>query len=138
MSNNQQRINACLTEVGQAIDKSLSLNDQGICALAYESLTIVIEAPEFVDLFFLYTTLCHTGQLRHPLRTLTRCLALNHLQHETAGGCLSIDPMSDELVFCYSGETEGIHAQRLSDILNRFMLTAVNLSETIAATDDAA
>lgn len=136
MSDSPQRIAACLTELGRAIEQNLSLDEQGLCALAYENLTIVIEAPETIDLFFLYATLCHTGQLRHPLRTLKYCLALNHLQQETAGGCLSIDPMSEELVFSYTGETAGIHPQALSDILNRFMLTAVKLQEAIAESDD--
>ena len=125
----RQVIDSYLSEISAAIGKQIRLNDQGICAFTYEQLTIVIEVPETVASFFVYTTLASAAQTDNPLPLFKKAMQMNYLQQETRGGCLALDPINDEVVFSYTDRCEEVNATDFRNILENFIDTALKLHE---------
>ncbi len=133
---NRATIDSYLAEIGASVGKNIRLNDQGISAFTYEELTIVIEVPETIPSFFVYTKLGSLGQLSTTDQTVTymkKLLQLNYLQQETRGGCLSLDPMNDEVMFSYSDRVAEITSTDFRNILENFIDTALTLSKALSS-----
>ncbi|MES2663400.1 MAG: CesT family type III secretion system chaperone, partial [Pseudomonadota bacterium] len=114
-----------------SVGKSIRLNEQGISAFTYEDLTIVIEVPEAIPSFFVYTKLFAMPQSNNPKVLMTKLLQMNYLQQETRGGCIALDPMSDEVFFSYSDRVNEVNVTDFRNILENFIDTAINLVKTI-------
>ena len=106
----RETVDGYLEEISAAVGKHIRLNDQGICAFTYEHLTIVIEVPESVGSFFLYTSLISFTGVPDIEGLMEKCLRLNYLQQETRGGCLSKDPINAELMFSYTDRITEINS----------------------------
>ncbi|CAB9513985.1 U-box domain-containing protein [Seminavis robusta] len=120
-------IDSFLEEISRAVGKNIRLNDQGICAFTYEHLTIVIEVPQSVGSFFLYTEL--KTDPRKRAQVLQKAMALNYLQQETRGGCMGWDKVNDELMFSYSDRVNEINATDFRNILENYIDTALSTSK---------
>lgn len=129
----------------------LRLNEDGCCAFRYESITVVLDVPATVGVFCLYTkhlvdldkhdndnghngTSAATVDPRHRNDLLCRrALALNFLQGDTRGGCLSIrsKETGDEIMFSYTDRVPEVSARDFSNILLNFVETSVVLREKL-------
>ena len=127
MSENRKTIDSYLAEISGAVGKNIRLNDQGICAFTYEHLTIVIEVPESVGSFFVYSSLISTNQFEDEVVLYKKALQLNYLQQETRGGCLSIDPVNDEVMFSYTDRIAEVNSTDFRNILENFIETSLNM-----------
>lgn len=127
MSEYRKTVDSFLAEISAAVGKNIRLNDQGICAFTYEQLTIVIEVPESVGSFFIYTSLSNLNQANNPSGLMEKCLRLNYLQQETRGGCLSLDPINNEVMFSYTDRVTEINSTDFRNILENFIDTSLNL-----------
>jgi len=119
-------VDGFLEEISTAVGKQIRLNDQGICAFTYEALTIVIEVPETVGSFFIYSQLEFDQSKR--MEMLQKAMELNYLQQETRGGCLSCEKSNGDLFFSYSDRVAEINATDFRNILENFIDTAISLS----------
>jgi hypothetical protein len=137
-SENRKIIDSFLAEIGSAVGKNIRLNENGISAFTYDHLTFVIEVPENVSSFFIYTTLMALTQCNHAENAMKKILQLNYLQQETRGGCIALDPMNDDIIFSYSDRVNEINGTEFRNILENFIDTALNLSTDIqqAGQDD--
>lgn len=117
----------------------LSLNQDGCCAFRYESITVVLDVPERVGVFCLYTK--HLVDLDNDAannhRLCANALALNFLQGDTRGGCLSIRNNHDskEIMFSYIDRVPEVSARDFSNILLNFVETSVVLREKLLNRD---
>ncbi len=127
MSENRKTIDSYLAEISSAVGKNIRLNDQGICAFTYEHLTIVIEVPESVGSFFVYASLMSSNQFTDVSVLFRRALQLNYLQQETRGGCLSLDPVNDEVMFSYTDRIAEVNSTDFRNILENFIETSLNM-----------
>ena len=114
-------ISSFLNHISNTLGKNIELDSSGICAFTYEAFTIVIEVPEGMRSFFIYTEFPgldidlaylnanavsndtssqlirkHTNPFSnetrdYQIRLMAKMLQLNYLQQETLGGCLSLD-----------------------------------------------
>lgn len=50
----QGRVATFLAQISEEVGKSMTLNENGICAFTYEDLCFVIECPAKVESFFMY------------------------------------------------------------------------------------
>ena len=130
-SENRKIIDSFLAEIGSAVGKNIRLNENGISAFTYDHLTFVIEVPENVSSFFLYTTLMALMQCNNAEGAMKKILQLNYLQQETRGGCIALDPMNDDIIFSYSDRVNEINGTEFRNILENFIDTALNLSTEI-------
>lgn len=127
MSEFRKSVDSFLAEISAAVGKNIRLNDQGICAFTYEQLTIVIEVPESVGSFFIYTSLVNMNQVKNSGGLMEKCLRLNYLQQETRGGCLSLDPINNEVMFSYTDRITEINSTDFRNILENFIDTSLSL-----------
>ncbi len=127
MSEFRKSVDSFLAEISAAVGKNIRLNDQGICAFTYEQLTIVIEVPESVGSFFIYTSLLNMNQVKNVTGLMEKSLRLNYLQQETRGGCLSLDPINNEVMFSYTDRIAEINSTDFRNILENFIDTSLNL-----------
>jgi len=130
-SENRKIIDSFLAEIGSAVGKNIRLNENGISAFTYDHLTFVIEVPENVSSFFIYTTLMALTQCDSAESAMKKILQLNYLQQETRGGCIALDPMNDDIIFSYSDRVNEINGTEFRNILENFIDTALNLSTDI-------
>lgn len=135
---NRSRVNSFLRELSIMAGKCLSLNDRGVCAFAYGKLTVVLEVPESVGSFILYTSIGaiaptpNEEETRHRRNLVyKRVLELNYLQQETKGGCLSVDPMNSQIVFSYIDRVSEINDFEFQNIVENFIDTSLNLKRWI-------
>lgn len=137
-SENRKIIDSFLAEIGSAVGKNIRLNENGISAFTYDHLTFVIEVPENVSSFFIYTTVMALTQCNNAESAMKKILQLNYLQQETRGGCIALDPMNDDIIFSYSDRVTEINGTEFRNILENFIDTALNLSTDIqqAGQDD--
>ena len=135
---NRKIIDSYLAEIGASVGKNIRLNDQGISAFTYEDLTIVIEVPETIPSFFVYTKLTSLGQSKNENALMKKLLQLNYLQQETRGGCISLDPMNDEVMFSYSDRVAEVQATDFRNILENFIDTALTLVKAVDAIENSA
>lgn len=137
-SENRKIIDSFLAEIGSAVGKNIRLNENGISAFTYDHLTFVIEVPENVSSFFIYTTVMALTQCNNAESAMKKILQLNYLQQETRGGCIALDPMNDDIIFSYSDRVNEINGTEFRNILENFIDTALNLSTDIqqAGQDD--
>ncbi len=133
---NRKIIDNFLAEIGASVGKNIRLNDQGISAFTYEDLTIVIEVPETIPSFFVYTKLTSLGQSKNENALMKKLLQLNYLQQETRGGCISLDPMNDEVMFSYSDRVAEVQATDFRNILENFIDTALTLVKAVDAIEN--
>jgi hypothetical protein len=113
----------------------LRLNSQGCCAFRYDNITFVLDVPEKVGVFCLYTREL-VSQLTET--TKDRILELNFLQGDTRGGCLSAKKHEDgkaEVLFSYTDRVSEVSAQDFCNILLNFVETAVSLRSKLVAED---
>jgi U-box domain len=124
----------------------LQLNEDGCCAFRYENITVVLDVPATAGVFCLYTKhlvdldvtsgctiTTTTNQHRNDL-LCRRALALNFLQGDTRGGCLSIrskESGCDEIMFSYTDRVPEVSARDFSNILLNFVETSVVLREKL-------
>ena len=127
MSENRKTIDSYLAEISSAVGKNIRLNDQGICAFTYEHLTIVIEVPESVGSFFVYASLLSSNKASDQTALFKKALQLNYLQQETRGGCISIDPVNDEIMFSYTDRIAEVNATDFRNILENFIESSLNM-----------
>jgi len=130
-SENRKIIDSFLAEIGSAVGKNIRLNENGISAFTYDHLTFVIEVPENVSSFFIYTTVMALTQCDDAPSAMKKILYLNYLQQETRGGCIALDPMNDDIIFSYSDRVNEINGTEFRNILENFIDTALNLSTEI-------
>jgi hypothetical protein len=123
----------------------LRLNEDGCCAFRYESITVVLDVPATVGVFCLYTkhlvdldkhdngTSAAPDPRRRNDLLCRRALALNFLQGDTRGGCLSIrsKEAGDEIMFSYTDRVPEVSARDFSNILLNFVETSVVLREKL-------
>lgn len=115
----------------------LSLNDDGCCAFRYETITVVLDVPASVGVFCLYTK--HLVDLKdtddvNNYQLCANALALNFLQGDTRGGCLSIrknNSSDQEIMFSYTDRVPEISARDFSNILLNFVETSMVLREKL-------
>jgi U-box domain/Tir chaperone protein (CesT) family len=112
----------------------LKLNEDGCCAFRYDTITIVLDVPEQIGVFCLYTKdlLEDASSLDHD-RLYRRAMELNFLQGDTRGGCLSVRSHSShkEIMFSYTDRVPEVSARDFSNILLNFVETAVSLREKL-------
>jgi|GEM_PF-1397982 len=130
---NRKQIDSFLAEIGASVGKNIRLNDQGISAFTYEDLTIVIEVPETIPSFFVYTKLTSLSQSNDEHALMRKLLQLNYLQQDTRGGCVSLDPMNDEVMFSYSDRVTEVAPTDFRNILENFIDTALSLTKAVQA-----
>jgi len=133
---NRKAIDSFLAEIGASVGKNIRLNEQGISAFTYEDLTIVIEVPETIPSFFVYTKLTSLGQSQDEHALMKKMLQLNYLQQETRGGCISLDPMNDEVMFSYSDRVSEVAATDFRNILENFIDTALTLVTAVDSVEN--
>jgi hypothetical protein len=124
----------------------LRLNEDGCCAFRYESITVVLDVPASVGVFCLYTkhlvdldkhdngtSVAAADPSRRNDLLCRRALALNFLQGDTRGGCLSIrsKEAGDEIMFSYTDRVPEVSARDFSNILLNFVETSVVLREKL-------
>lgn len=135
---NRKVIDSFLAEIGASVGKNIRLNEQGISAFTYEDLTIVIEVPETIPSFFVYTKLTSLAQSKDEHALMKKLLQLNYLQQETRGGCISLDPMNDEVMFSYSDRVTEVAATDFRNILENFIDTALTLVKAVDSVENSA
>lgn len=135
---NRKVIDSFLAEIGASVGKNIRLNEQGISAFTYEDLTIVIEVPETIPSFFVYTKLTSLAQSKDEHGLMKKLLQLNYLQQETRGGCISLDPMNDEVMFSYSDRVTEVAGTDFRNILENFIDTALTLVKAVESVENSA
>lgn len=130
-SDNRKTIDSFLAEIGAAVGKNIRLNENGISAFTYEHLTFVIEVPENVASFFVYTTLMSLGHSANKEAAMKKMLQLNYLQQETRGGCIALDAMNDDVIFSYSDRINEINNTEFRNILENFIDTSLKLHKEL-------
>lgn len=136
VANNEYRaaIDSFLEQISRAVGKNIRLNDHGICAFTYEQLTIVVEVPEALGSFFIYSQMNYDPAKR--LGMLQKAMELNYLQQETMGGCLSCENANNggnNLFFSYTDRVEDVDSTDFRNILENFIDTALTLSAVFKA-----
>ncbi len=135
-SDNRKTVDSYLAEIGAAVGKNIRLNENGISAFTYDHLTFVIEVPENVSTFFIYTTLGSIARYNSVEKAMKKLLQLNYLQQETRGGCLALDPMNDDVIFSYSDRIDEINPTEFRNVLENFIETALNLYKELEKVDN--
>lgn len=135
VANNEYRaaIDRYLEQISRAVGKNIRLNESGICAFAYEQLTIVVEVPEALESFFVYSQMDFDPAKRTEM--LQKAMELNYLQQETRGGCLSCEKSNggNNLFFSYTDRVEDVDSTDFRNILENFIDTALTLSAVFKA-----
>lgn len=133
-------INRYLKVIGESVGKDIALNGSGISAFTFEHLTIVIEVPESPDSFFIYTKLSKDLSSNKPAwsAALKKSMQLNYLQQETRGGCISMDPQNNEIMYSYKDRVAEINETQLRNVLENFIDTALELSKALQEAIEAA
>ena len=134
MSNqeNRQIVNQWLRELSGDSELVFSLDDNGACGLAGESLECMVEMPEGSDSFYLSASLMPLPADKRD-DFMLQLLTLNMFQHETRGATLAVDPMDEHVVFCYTREVDATDANLFRNILNNFLDTGKNLVDQLTA-----
>lgn len=129
--------------------RCLSLSEQGLCAFRYEDMTIVLDVPDQVGFFCLFTknlvpgmsernsSMMYTTEQRNAM--YHRAMQLNFLQGGTRGGCLSITPSGknftedsvEEITFSYTDRIIEVTASDFSNIILNFVETCVDLRKQL-------
>lgn len=128
------RIRKFLATISESIGKDIKLNGDGICALEYDSLTIVIEVPDTFPSFFIYTKLCDLDSVptsKTKREIVDHAMRLNYLQQETRGACLSVDPREQELLLSYTDRISEVNDWDFRNILENFIDTALHIHEQL-------
>ena len=127
----RSKIDCFLQNTCQELDVlGLKLNSDGCCAFRYDTVTIVLDVPEKVGVFCLYTKDLVTIDDQNVDRLCKRALELNFLQGDTRGGCLSVRSRSgkrEEVMFSYTDRVPEICGRDFSNILLNFVETSVVL-----------
>ena len=131
----RRRVDSFLEDVSRTVGKNIRLNSQGICAFTYEHMTVVIEVPETVGSFFLYSSLLTANKAHYSpsriLKIYDKCMELNYLQQETRGACLSLDPINNEVMISYTDRISEINSTDFRNILENYIDTILNLCKVI-------
>lgn len=127
----RQIIGLYLEELSTSMGKNFRLNEQGIASFTYEPFTFVIEVPETKSLFFVYTKMKAKPTDANFIPLMTKCMTLNYLQQETRGGCLSLDPRVNEILFSYSDRVNEITQQDFRTVLENFIDAALYLNRIL-------
>jgi hypothetical protein len=130
-SDDRKLVDSFLAEIGAAVGKNIRLNENGISAFTYDHLTFVVEVPDNVSSFFIYTTLLSLGRCNNPLVITKKLLQLNYLQQETRGGCIGIDSTNDDVIFSYSDRINEINGTEFRNILENFIDTSLQLCKQL-------
>lgn len=130
-SDDRKLVDSFLAEIGAAVGKNIRLNENGISAFTYDHLTFVVEVPDNVSSFFIYTTLMSLGRSNNVLTTTKKLLQLNYLQQETRGGCIGLDPTNDDVIFSYSDRINEINGTEFRNILENFIDTSLQLCKQL-------
>lgn len=112
----------------------LKLNSDGCCAFRYDTITIVLDVPETIGVFCLYTKdLLQGFNNVDQDRLYRRAMELNFLQGDTRGGCLSVRSHAGrkEVMFSYTDRVPEVSARDFSNILLNFVETAVALRDKL-------
>eukprot|EP00566_Odontella_aurita_P019946 CAMPEP_0113526380 /NCGR_PEP_ID=MMETSP0015_2-20120614/706_1 /TAXON_ID=2838 /ORGANISM="Odontella" /LENGTH=295 /DNA_ID=CAMNT_0000424693 /DNA_START=232 /DNA_END=1119 /DNA_ORIENTATION=+ /assembly_acc=CAM_ASM_000160 len=121
-----------LVEIGSSLGQRLCVNSQGVCAFLHGRFTVVIEVPEAVGSFFIYSPLQNISIVMNAAELKNKALELNYLQQETRGGCLSIDPINKDLIFSYTDKVRSVRGSAdFRTILENFLDTASRLFREI-------
>lgn len=131
---NRETVDSWLSIISEAIGKELRLNPSGICAFIYDHLTIVIEVPEKIQSFFVYTTIAGFSGLspRQESVIIDRCLRSNYLGQETRGGKFTLNP-ENEIEFWYTDRTMECNEVDFRNILENTIDTALKLQDMLQA-----
>ncbi len=132
----RKKLDSFLAEIGAAVGKNIRLNENGISAFTYDHLTFVIEVPENVSSFFIYTTLVCLSRCQEPEAVMRKILLMNYLQQETRGGCIGMDETNDDLIFSYSDRVNEINSTEFRNILENFIDTSLQLSKQLEEVDN--
>lgn len=124
-------VNNWLAEIGALAGQVLKLNDDGLCALEYEGQVFVVDVPQDSSQFYLYTALM-TLPPGNTAPLLRKILEMNHLQIETKGGGLSVDPTTNEVVFCYRDRIQEIDSNLFRNVLENFIDKTLTLLKDIS------
>ncbi|CAB9523546.1 Kinesin light chain [Seminavis robusta] len=128
----RERVNAFLAHFSHSIGKDVRLNDEGICAIRYKHLQIVIEVPSGAPNFLIYAILAtNVGQDKRLLR---KALELNYrlyFEEETRSGCLGMESKTGDMLFCYSDRAAEVTAVDFRNILEMAIDTALMLDKEI-------
>ena len=125
-SDNRKKVNSWLVEISSAIGKNIGLNDDGISAFKYEELIFFIEVPDSSEQFFLYSFLMGLPA-EHEKTIMRKVLNINYLQQETRGGCLSLDPVTNEIVFSYGDRIDEINGTEFRNVLENYIDTTLKV-----------
>jgi hypothetical protein len=94
-----------------------------------QDLTALLEVPGDEPDFLLYTPICiGNSQDAALLRT---ALGLNLFQAATAGGAIAYDALTDNIVFGFRREIDGVDATGFRNILLNFLRIAGDLRATL-------
>jgi hypothetical protein len=130
-SDDRKLVDSFLAEIGAAVGKNIRLNENGISAFTYDHLTFVVEVPDNVSSFFIYTTLLSLGRCNNPPAVMKKLLKLNYLQQETRGGSIGLDPTNDDVIFSYSDRINEINGTEFRNILENFIDTSLQLGKQL-------
>ena len=125
-SDNRKKVNSWLVEISSSIGKNIGLNDDGISAFKYEDLIFFVEVPDSSEQFFLYSFLMALP-VDHERELMKKMLAVNYLQQETRGGCMSLDPVTNEVVFSYADRIDEINGTEFRNVLENYIDTTLKI-----------
>jgi len=125
-SDNRKKVNSWLVEISSSIGKNIGLNDDGISAFKYEDLIFFVEVPDGSEQFFLYSFLMALP-VDHERELMKKMLAVNYLQQETRGGCMSLDPVTNEVVFSYADRIDEINGTEFRNVLENYIDTTLKI-----------
>lgn len=131
----RKKLDSFLAEIGAAVGKNIRLNENGISAFTYDHLTFVIEVPENVASFFVYTTLICLSRCNKTEEVMRKILLMNYLQQDTRGGCIGMDETNSDIIFSYSDRVNEINSTEFRNILENFIDTSLQLSKKIEEID---
>lgn len=125
-SDNRKKVNSWLVEISSSIGKNIGLNDDGISAFKYEDLIFFVEVPDGSEQFFLYSFLMALP-VDHERELMKKMLSVNYLQQETRGGCMSLDPVTNEVVFSYADRIDEINGTEFRNVLENYIDTTLKI-----------
>lgn len=131
----RKKVDNFLSDISESFGTDLHLNRHGMVSFKYEEFTVCLEVPESNGSFFLYTSELVSNLTSESKDKL---LALNYLQQETRGGCLSVQktPFGSEILFSYMDRVFELSAQDFQNILENFIDTTTKLRKQILPDND--
>jgi Tir chaperone protein (CesT) family len=131
---NRKLLQGYLKYVGRRVGIVLSLSDTGKCVFQFKQFAISIEVPfRSGESFVLHAMVFGLGEDSDRYLILETCMHLNCWEESTTRGCtLCLD--GDEVSLFYSSSLQGINRESFMNVLENFMLAAVDVNRRLQKT----